>query len=116
MLVVDELHHLPALEEAGGGDGDDEAAWSRALLPLFETATVRLLLSGTLQRADGRPILWLPYRRPGPEGTRDLDLKAPGWAVVGYSRRTTLEEHAILPCVFGAVYTRRWPAAVPPVG
>ena len=103
LLVIDELHHLPALDEAGRGDGDDEAAWSRALWPLFETATVRLLLSGTLQRADGRAILWLPYRRPGPGGTRDLDLEVPGWAVVGYSRRTALEERAILPCVFGAV-------------
>lgn len=102
LLVIDELHHLPALDETGG-DGDDEAAWSRALLPLFEAAAVRLLMSGTLQRADGRPILWLPYRRPGPDGARDIDLDAPGWAVVGYSRRAALEERAILPCVFGAV-------------
>ena len=104
LLVIDELHHLPALDDLDAGPGDDEAAWSRALLPLFETAVVRLLLSGTLQRADGRAILWLPYRRlAGRGGVREIALEAPGWAVVGYSRRAALEERAILPCVFGAV-------------
>ena len=102
LLVIDELHHLPALD--GLDAGDDAAAWSRALLPLFETAVVRLLMSGTLQRADGRAILWLPYRRLAPKDpVREIALDTPGWAVVGYSRRTALQEQAILPCVFGAV-------------
>ena len=92
LLVIDELHHLPALDDAGSGEPDDEAAWSRALLPLFEAATVRLLMSGTLQRADGRPILWLPYRRPGPTGSRDLDLEAPGWAVVAAGPQRLAEQ------------------------
>jgi superfamily II DNA or RNA helicase len=104
LLVIDELHHLPALYDLDPQAGDEETAWSRALLPLLETASVRLLMSGTLQRADGRAILWLPYRLLAREGrAREIALDAPGWAVVGYSRRTALEERAILPCVFGAV-------------
>ncbi len=64
------MHHLPdlsdtdpdtAAENAKLGD-DPASAWSRALLPLLECAAVRLLLSATLERGDGRGILWLPYR------------------------------------------------------
>lgn len=70
LLVVDEVHHLPTLSEyepaacASSGQApplnEDASAWSRALLPLLESAALRLLLSGTLERADGRRILWLP--------------------------------------------------------
>ncbi len=63
LLVLDEVHHLPALSDmapdplADPATPDLAAGWSRALLPLLETARLRLLLSGTLQRADGRSIL-----------------------------------------------------------
>ena len=116
LLVLDEVHHLPALAEvdpdaaaqaqaleAQTGTPDVASAWSRALLPLLECATVRLLLSGTLERADGRGILWLPYRRGPRLRTREVDLDAPGWAVVGYSRRDALAERAVLPVTFGAL-------------
>ena len=118
LLVVDEVHHLPAPGDAGGGatdrdgragggtspDPEDEAAgWSAALLPLLECARVRLLLSGTLERADGRGILWLPYRSGPRASTREVDLAAPGWAVVGYSRAQALAERAVLPVTFGAL-------------
>ncbi|RAI58176.1 DEAD/DEAH box helicase [Roseicella frigidaeris] len=106
LLVVDEVHHLPAEADPSA---PEEAAWSRAILPLLETAAVRLLLSGTLERADGRPILWLPYRK-GPGGTaggraktREVDLAAPGFAVIGYSRAQALAEKAVLPVDFGAL-------------
>ncbi len=108
LLVVDEVHHLPGLAdiapdplaEAGG---DETASWSRALLPLLECARLRLLLSGTLQRADGRAILWLPYRTGPRAKTREVDLAATGWAVAGYSRAQALRERAVLPIVFGAL-------------
>ena len=109
LLVLDEVHHLPALTDmapdplADPAAPDVAAGWSRALLPLLETARLRLLLSGTLQRADGRPILWLPYRSGPRVKTREVDLAAPGWAVVGYSRAQALAERAVLPVLFGAV-------------
>ena len=80
---------------------DLAAGWSRALLPLLETARLRLLLSGTLQRADGRSILWLPYRTGPRVKTREVDLAAAGWAVVGYSRAQALAERVVLPVLFG---------------
>ena len=109
LLVLDEVHHLPALSDmapdplADLATPDLAAGWSRALLPLLETARLRLLLSGTLQRADGRSILWLPYRTGPRVKTREVDLAAPGWAVVGYSRAQALAERAVLPVLFGAV-------------
>ena len=108
LLVVDEVHHLPALSDMAPDPladpaGDAATGWSRALLPLLETARLRLLLSGTLQRADGRSILWLPYRTGPRAKTREVDLAAPGWAVVGYSRSQALAERAVLPVLFGAV-------------
>ena len=111
LLVVDEVHHLPALSdiapdplaEPSSGNADEASGWSRALLPLFEMARVRLLLSGTLERADGRGILWLPYRTGPRAATREVDLAASGWAVIGYSRAQALAERAVLPVVFGAL-------------
>jgi superfamily II DNA or RNA helicase len=111
LLVVDEVHHLPALAdtdpvaaaEAATLGEDPASAWSRALLPLLECARVRLLLSGTLERADGRGILWLPYRRGPRASTREIALDAPGWAVIGYSRAQALQERAVLPVTFGAL-------------
>ncbi len=108
LLVVDEVHHLPALPELTAdpvvAPRDDEASgWSRAIVPLLETARLRLLLSGTLERADGRGILWLPYRKGPRASTREVDLAAPGWAVVGYSRAQALADRAVLPVMFGAL-------------
>ncbi|PHK93055.1 restriction endonuclease subunit R [Pseudoroseomonas rhizosphaerae] len=112
LLVVDEMHHLPALPETDPAaaaqaealpEEDQAGAWSRALLPLLECAAVRLLLSGTLERADGRGILWLPYRTGPRARTREVDLDAPGWAVIGYSRAQALAERAVLPVTFGAM-------------
>ena len=108
LLVVDEVHHLPALSDMApdplADPGADAASgWSRALLPLLETARLRLLLSGTLQRADGRSILWLPYHSGPRAKTREVNLASPGWAVVGYSRAQALAERAVLLVLFGAV-------------
>jgi superfamily II DNA or RNA helicase len=111
LLVVDEIHHLPALadtdphaaSEAARAGEDQASGWSRAILPLLECAAVRLLLSGTLERADGKGILWLPYRRGAKADTREIELDAPGWAVIGYSRKQALQERAVLPVTFGAL-------------
>jgi len=112
LLVLDEVHHLPALADidpataaqtSSSLDEDPASAWSRALLPLLECAALRLLLSGTLERADGRGILWLPYRRGPKARTREVELDAPGWAVIGYSRAQALADRAVLPVTFGAI-------------
>lgn len=113
LLVVDEVHHLPSLgpapgapalgpHDTGAAPADDASGWSAAIEPLLALAPLRLLLSGTLERADGRRILWLPYRR-GRDGQEEVDLAAPGWAVIGYSRARALAERAVLPVAFGAL-------------
>jgi superfamily II DNA or RNA helicase len=94
LLVVDEVHHLPTVSpckpmtarSANPADQvfEDVSAWSRALLPLMKASTLRLLLSGTLERADGQPILWLPYKTGSEVGLNEVDLEAPGWAIIGY--------------------------------
>ncbi len=109
LLVVDEVHHLPGLAGYEPGTAvdpkslEEASSWSRALLPLLECARVRLLLSGTLERADGRAVLWLPYRAGPRPGTRRVDMEAPGWAVVGYSRAQAVADRAVLPVTFGAL-------------
>jgi superfamily II DNA or RNA helicase len=109
LLVVDEVHHLPALADvdpaaaAQEAEEDQASAWSHAILPLLECARVRLLLSGTLERADGKGILWLPYRKGPQARTREVELDAEGWAVVGYSRAQALAERSVLPVTFGAL-------------
>ena len=105
LLCVDELHHLPGLSELdAAADAAEDTAWSRALLPLLETARLRLLMTGTLERADRRPILWLGYRRDRlAVRLARVDPQAPGWALVGYDRRAALAERAIIPIRFGAL-------------
>ncbi len=76
LLVVDEMRHLPSFSDYEPGHPADTAnpeeasSWSRALLPMLECARVRLLLSGTLEWADGRAVLWLPYRHGPQPGIR----------------------------------------------
>jgi superfamily II DNA or RNA helicase len=105
LLCVDELHHLPGLSDLdAAADAAEDTAWSRALLPLLETARLRLLMTGTLERADRRPILWLGYRRDRLAcRLARVDARAPGWAMVGYDRRAALAERAIIPVRFGAL-------------
>jgi hypothetical protein len=111
LLVVDEVHHLPALADTDPDtaaqltEGEDiqGSRWSGAIQPLLECAVVRLLLSGTLERADGKGILWLPYRKGVKARTREIELDAPGWLVIGYSRKQALLERAVLPVTFGAL-------------
>ena len=105
LLCVDELHHLPGLSDLdAAADAAEDTAWSRALLPLLETAKLRLLMSGTLERSDRRPILWLNYRRDRlARNQRRVELATPGWAVVGYDRRAALLEQAVIPIRFGAL-------------
>ncbi|WP_279601732.1 DEAD/DEAH box helicase [Methylobacterium sp. J-072] len=108
LLVVDEVHHLPVPGRPGADDASAEeeaeaGAWSRAMLPVMEAAEIGLFLSGTLERADGRRILGLPYRPSALGRGPELDLDAPGLAVIGYSRSQALAERAVLPVTFGAI-------------
>lgn len=51
-LFLDEPHHV----EEGG-------VWHRAIQPLVDAATFVVLMTGTLERADGKRVAFVPYRR-----------------------------------------------------
>lgn len=78
ILVLDEFHHI----EEGG-------IWHEALAPIVEQAAFLVLMTGTLERGDQKPIAWVQYvnSRPMPPD-------------IQYGREIALEERAILPIEF----------------
>jgi superfamily II DNA or RNA helicase len=87
ILILDEFHHV-----------EQDGTWHGALAPLVESAEKVLLMTGTLERGDGKAIAFAPYRDSG--GDLIADLKKPGYQVVNYDRQDALLEKAILPLVF----------------
>ncbi|MDA7583906.1 DEAD/DEAH box helicase family protein [Luminiphilus sp.] len=51
LLVLDEVHHV-----------QDGGQWHRQLAPLVERAEFLILLTGTLERGDRKPIAFLQYK------------------------------------------------------
>jgi superfamily II DNA or RNA helicase len=88
ILILDEYHH------AG-----DEGAWTKALMPLYDAARYRVLMTGTLSRGDKKRIAFTPYMQTGDEFTPALD-KSPNTAIIEYSRKDALADKAILPLKF----------------
>ena len=113
LLVVDEVHHLPALADtdpdaarraATTGRGPGERLVAGRILPLLECARVRLLLSGTLERG-GRarhPLAALPQGAEGAARARSSSMRRAGrWSAT--RRAQALQERAVLPVTFGAL-------------
>jgi superfamily II DNA or RNA helicase len=87
ILVLDEWHHV-----------EEGSLWHLSLQPLVERAELVVMMSGTLERGDGKRMAFLEYRPTVQNGrtgeTPDLD------GVVIYSRAEALAERAILPITF----------------
>jgi superfamily II DNA or RNA helicase len=89
ILVLDEYHHAEA----------EDGSWTKALLPLYEKAVYRVLMSGTLSRGDGKKLAFTPYVEtaggsvPSLEGNKET-------AIIEYTRADALAEQAILPLSF----------------
>ncbi len=88
ILVLDEYHH------AG-----DEGAWTKALMPLYDAAKFKVLMTGTLSRGDKKRIAFTPYQQKGDVFTPMLD-KSSNTAVINYTRKDALADKAILPLEF----------------
>ncbi|QMU79006.1 DEAD/DEAH box helicase family protein [Streptacidiphilus sp. PB12-B1b] len=76
LVIFDEIHH------AGDGDG---LVWGDALKDSFESATRRLLLSGTPFRTDGKPLPFVAYdetRRAVPSYSYDYGMALADGGVV----------------------------------
>lgn len=87
-LILDEFHHV----EKGG-------VWHEALVPLVANATYLVLMSGTLERGDGKEIAFIPYTKEG--GFIMPDVKPSGdLDYIKYSRADALSEQAIIPLKF----------------
>jgi superfamily II DNA or RNA helicase len=83
ILILDEPHHVEA-----------SSSWQRALQPLVDTSVLRMFMSGTWERGDGRRIAFLPYRSVVGGATPDF-TPSHTTAVLSYSRSEALEERAI---------------------
>jgi len=88
ILVLDEYHHV----EEGG-------IWHRALHSICLKAKYLVLMTGTLERGDGKRIAYTPYvetdKGVQPRLTPDNET-----AVIQYTRTDALKEGAILPIKF----------------
>lgn len=84
ILILDEFHHV-----------EKDGEWFKALAPIVEKASFLILMTGTLERGDGKPIAWMDYERRQPvvenRGIRE---------VIRYDRSAALAERAILPIEF----------------
>ena len=89
ILVIDEYHHL----EAESGE------WMKAVLPLYEAAKYRILLTGTLGRGDKKKIAFTPYRQSGDCFFPDLEGDSETH-FIEYSRTDALADKSIIPLEF----------------
>ena len=89
ILVIDEYHHLEA----------EDGEWMKAVLPLYEAARYRILLTGTLGRGDKKKIAFTPYRKSGGCFFPDLEGDAETH-FIEYSRTDALADKSIIPLEF----------------
>lgn len=88
ILFLDEPHHIAV-----------GSSFARAVQPLVENAVLTVFASGTLERGDRKQIAFLPYVDT-PMGAVIDTTETPTRKVIRYTRRTALEEKAIIPLDF----------------
>jgi len=85
IVVLDEFHHV-----------EKDGLWHKRLQPIIDRAAVLILMTGTLMRADGKPIAFVRYTDDGKPILNDSGRAM----VINYSRKDALEEKAIIPIKF----------------
>lgn len=88
ILVLDEFHHCEA-----------DGVWTKAIAPLVERAAFVVLMTGTLERGDGKRIAFIDYLPTRAGMVPDLST-GKGTAVIEYGRADALAEQSILPIRF----------------
>ena len=91
IVVLDEFHHV-----------EYRGVWHSALEEIIQHAAFVVLITGTLERGDGKKIAFIDYKQEsGPSGPiwRPV-LEAPGMATVTYTRTDALKEKAVIPLKF----------------
>ena len=90
LLVLDEPHHCSTSRRE-----QESSAWTRAIQPLYDLATTRLLMSGTFRRHDDELVAFVPYVEK--EGGFDIDFRdTPERRVIRYSISDSRKEKAIV--------------------
>lgn len=84
ILVLDEPHHMEA-----------EGIWHQAIEPLYERAALRVLMSGTFERGDRRPIGFMPYDSREEEEAIKWE-SSESRAVIRYTLADALREQACI--------------------
>ena len=88
ILTLDEFHHL-----------EYEGVWQKAIDPIVRQAEFLLLMTGTLERGNGKQISYVPYTKIG--NMLQPDLHAGGdTAVIEYTRQDALLDRSIIPLKF----------------
>lgn len=88
VLILDEWHHCEA-----------DGTWTKAIAPLVEQAAFVVLMTGTIERGDGKQIAFIDYTMTRAGMTPDLST-GNDTAVIEYTRADALSEQAILPIHF----------------
>ena len=91
LVIIDEFHHLADPIDNTSIDEESRVAemqkWLRAIEPLYNAATYRLCMSGTLRRSEaGKKVPFVEY---DDDKNAKIDIK--------YTRRMALDAHAIVP-------------------
>ncbi len=89
ILVLDEFHHA-----------EEEGEWTKALMPLYEKAAFRVLMTGTLERGDRKRIAFTSYQQTGEKEFMPCLESDDQTAVIEYTRKDALADKAIIPVVF----------------
>ncbi len=88
ILILDEFHHV-----------EDEGTWFNSLESLVKDAAYLLLMTGTMERGDGKKIAFMQYDEIG-SGYKPNMQSDSKTAIIEYSRRDALAEKAIVPLSF----------------
>ena len=89
ILILDEFHHC----ELNG-------LWAAKIQPLVDAAAFVVLMTGTLERGDKKPIAFLPYKEIRARGMIEYQPDLQAARYIEYTRADALREQAIIPMQF----------------
>jgi len=88
IVILDEFHHA-----------EYDGIWHKALAPIVKDAEFLILMTGTLERGNGKRIAFAPYRELGNQYEPDLQ-PGPKTKAIEYTRQDALKDRAIIPLKF----------------
>lgn len=92
-LILDEPHHICAPWEH---QTPEEFKWFKSIEPLIQRAKFLVLMSGTMERGDKRPIAFIDYGANGKPACKDTEHTS----FFSYTRTQALADGCIVPVEF----------------